>query len=137
VLPESARERSGAFLRRGRLHVRRLAPSQSKNKGRKAMPHPKNRLKLTGDTHLPDIGDLLDDADEVEVSIVEVDAQPRVYADGWVPSARDTMPEGKHSLPEPLMAVERTMEQRVVSTPWLAMGAALAFGFLVAKMLRR
>ena len=35
------------------------------------------------------------------------------------------------------MAVEQKVERRVVSTPWLAAGAALGFGFLVAKMLRR
>ena len=101
------------------------------------MPHPKNGLKLTGDTHLPDIGDLLGDADEVEVSVIDIDAPPRVYADGWIPGTPGTMPEETQSLPQPLMAVEETVERRVVSTPWLAVGAALGFGFLVAKMLRR
>ena len=104
------------------------------------MPHPKNRLKLTGDTHLPDIGDLLDDADEVELTVVEIGAQPRVYADGWVPGADDALlqaQEEKHSLPEPLMAVERKVERRVASPPWLEIGAGLGFGFVVAKMLRR
>jgi hypothetical protein len=105
------------------------------------MPHPKNRLKLTGDTHLPDVGDLLGDDDELEVAVVEIDAQPRVYADGWVPGTQEAIPEAPEqpepNLPEPLMAVERTVERRVVSTPWLAIGAALGFGFLVAKMLRR
>ena len=105
------------------------------------MPHhPKNGLKLTGDTHLPDVGDLLEEADEMELTAVEIDAQPRVYADGWTPSAEEPMPEAReegHSLPEPLMAVERKVERRVASTPWMAIGAALGFGFLVAKMLRR
>ncbi|MEJ8839543.1 hypothetical protein [Ramlibacter sp. AN1133] len=105
------------------------------------MPHhPKNRLKLTGDTHLPDVGGLLDDADERELTAAEIDAQPRVYADGWVPSEQDAMPEAqqeRHSLPEPLMALERKAQRRMASTPWLALGAALGFGFLVAKMLRR
>ena len=101
------------------------------------MPHPKNRLKLTGDTHLPDVGDLLGDADEVELTVDEIAAQPRVYADGWVPPAQEAVPPEQPSLPEPLMAVERKVERRVASTPWLAIGAALGFGFLVAKMLRR
>ena len=101
------------------------------------MPHPKNHLKLTGDTHLPDPGDLLEQGDELELAIVEIDAPARVYADGWVPSAEEALPEEKHSLPEPVMKVERAVERRVVATPWLAMGGALVFGFLVAKMLRR
>jgi hypothetical protein len=102
------------------------------------MPHPKNRLKLTGDTHLPDVGDLdlLGDADEPGIAVLEIDAQPRVYADGWV-SGADALPEQRHSLPEPLLQAEQAVERRVVSTPWLAMAGALAFGFLVAKMLRR
>ena len=100
------------------------------------MPHPKNRLKLTGDTHLPDIGDLLADADEIEITEVEIVAEPRVYADGWEPSAQELAPEEAHSLPEPLMAAQEQVERRVASTPWLAIGAALGFGFLVAKMLR-
>ena len=115
------------------------------------MPHhPKNRLKLTGDTHLPDVGDLLAGADEVELTVVEIDAPPRVYADGWVPDPHARRPEAApevlllaevpqpaRTLPAPLASVERKVERRVASTPWLAVGAALGFGFLVAKMLRR
>jgi len=102
------------------------------------MPHPKNRLKLTGDTHLPDVGDLLAQADELERDVVETQAQTRVYADGWLPPEQAAaMPEEQPMLPEPLLAAERTVERRVVSTPWLAAGAALAFGFVVAKLLRR
>ena len=100
------------------------------------MPHPKNRLKLTGDTHLPDVAELLEQADEVEVTIVEV-APARVYADGWVPSMEEALPEEKQGLPAPVMKVERAVERQVVATPWLAIGAALAFGFVVARMLRR
>ena len=100
------------------------------------MPHPKNRLKLTGDTHLPDVGDLLEQADEIEIAVVEI-APARVYADGWEPSAQALMPEENHILPEPVRKVERAVERRVAATPWLAVGAALTFGFLVAKMLRR
>jgi hypothetical protein len=102
------------------------------------MPHPKNRLKLTGDTHLPDIGDLLEQ-DDMELAVVHTPAP--VYADGWVPPAQQAMKdleEEKHrELPQPLVQVERKVERKVASTPWLAAGAALGFGFLVAKMLRR
>lgn len=108
------------------------------------MPHhPKNRLKLTGDTHLPDVGDLLERDDELELAAQDNDAQPRVYADGWMPPAQRAMQqlreekEQQHGLPAPLMQVERKVERKVASTPWLAVGAALGFGFLVAKMMRR
>jgi hypothetical protein len=105
------------------------------------MPHPKNRLKLTGDTHLPVPGDLLEQDDEMELAAVDIDNPPRVYADGWVPPAQQAMrdlEEEKHqALPQPLVQLERKVEQKVASTPWLAVGAALGFGLLVAKMLRR
>ena len=105
------------------------------------MPHPKNRLKLTGDTHLPDVGDLLEQDDEMELAAVHIDTPARVYADGWVPPAQlamqDLEEEKHHALPQPLEQVERTVERKVANTPWLAVGAALGFGFLVAKMLRR
>lgn len=103
------------------------------------MPHPKNRLKLTGDTHLPDVGDLLaqSEADDLDPDMAGGEAEPRVYADGWTPSSRQALPEESQGLAEPLLAAERKVERRVASTPWLAMGAALAFGFVVAKMLRR
>ena len=55
------------------------------------MPHPKNRLKLTGDTHLPDIGDLLERADADEPAVLEFDTEPRVYADGWTPSGAEAL----------------------------------------------
>jgi hypothetical protein len=88
---------------------------------------------------------MLAEADDIELTEAEIAAEPRVYADGWVPSADSAMaqpqpqpmPQEQHSLPEPLMAAEKKVERRVVSTPWLAAGAALGFGFLVAKMLRR
>jgi hypothetical protein len=105
------------------------------------MPHPKNRLKLTGDTHLPDVGDLLEQADDMEIAAADIDTEARVYADGWVPPAqqamRDLEEEKQHALPQPLLQVEREVERKVASTPWLAVGAALGFGLLVAKMLRR
>ena len=102
------------------------------------MPHPKNRLKLTGDTHLPDIPDLLDEREEADLASARFDAEPRVYADGWMPSApEDTMTEEAHLLPEPMVEAERKVQRQMVSTPWLAVGAALGFGFLVARMLRR
>jgi len=59
------------------------------------MPHPKNRLKLTGDTHLPDVGfEPIADDETVEMVMFVADTTdvpttaPRVYADGWTPRRR-------------------------------------------------
>jgi hypothetical protein len=97
------------------------------------MPHHKNRLKLTGDTHLPDVGlDYRLDDDEAEIIAVP---EPRVFADGYEPPAAQEMTEPQP--PTTVQKVEREVAQQTRRTPWLAVGGALAFGFLVAKMMRR
>lgn len=108
------------------------------------MPHPKNRLKLTGDTHLPDVTDLMAEADEIEIVAVEiVEAEPRVYADGYVPSPDPaSSSEQPRAAAEPqrtgaLAAVERRVEALPKRSPWLAVGAGLMFGWLVARLLSR
>ena len=103
------------------------------------MPHPKNRLKLTGDTHLPevgDLGDLIDQADELELTVVEV-APARVYADGWVPQSQPAPAEYGALAAQPVLPVEGRMQRRLAARPWLMAAAALGLGFVVAKMLRR
>ncbi len=105
------------------------------------MPHPKNRLKLTGDTHLPDVGlDLnLDDDEPMETA----EAQDALfYADGYVPGAAadtDQAPEAMDH-PEPPTVVQK-VEQKVAgqtrSTPLLMAGAGLLFGWMVMRLLRR
>lgn len=103
------------------------------------MPHPKNHLKLTGDTHMPDVGFEPLDGEPMEMLVfVEEEIQPRVYADGWVPPAQDTTgaepaaeePESK------TQAVVRKMERMPSKSPWLAMGAALLLGWMAARMFR-
>lgn len=102
------------------------------------MPHPKNRLKLTGDTHLPDILELdLKDDEPVEVVVVE-----RVYADGYVPPAEDPMLHMPEEMdhPEPpttVQKVEAKVARQTARTPLLMMGAGLLFGWMVMRVLRR
>ena len=107
------------------------------------MPSPKNRLKLTGDTHLPDprFDYVPDDDDSVEMLVVveEHTLAPRVYADGYVPPSAEaaSSPEPaapSHGIKEAAMQKVGALEAK---KPWLALGVALAFGWLVAKMLRR
>jgi hypothetical protein len=105
------------------------------------MPHPKNRLKLTGDTHLPDVGlDLNLDDDEPMEMLEAQDA--RFYADGYVPDAGAEMSQAPEAMdhPEPPTAVQK-VEQKVAgqtrSTPLLMAGAGLLFGWMVMRLLRR
>jgi hypothetical protein len=100
------------------------------------MPHPKNRLKLTGDTHLPDIDELLGPDDEVELVAVEViGVQPVAPAD--LPTAMAAaMPEQPTGVKGRLAAVEQRLERLPGRSPWLAIAAGLAFGWMVGRMLR-
>ena len=107
------------------------------------MPHPKNRLKLTGDTHLPDVGlDL--DLDDEPIDVAPGEEEVRVYADGYLPAAAvAAMPMATAS--QPMAApraqgvvgkLEREMERQASRTPLLAIGAALFVGWLLARKLR-
>lgn len=103
------------------------------------MPHPKNRLKLTGDTHLPDVGLDLNLDDDDQMDLLEAQDAP-FYADGYVPGAdRGQAPEAMDH-PEPPTAVQK-VEQKVAgqtrSTPLLMAGAGLLFGWMVMRLLRR
>ena len=107
------------------------------------MSHPKNRLKLTGDTHLPDVGlDL--DLDDEPIDVAPGEEEVRVYADGYLPAAAvAAMPMATAS--QPMAApraqgvvgkLEQEMERQASRTPLLAIGAALFVGLLLARKLR-
>lgn len=100
------------------------------------MPHPKNRLKLTGDTHLPDVGlDL--NLDDEELATIEA-LEPRFYADGYVPGAEMGAEEMDHpEAPTTVQKVEQKVAQQTRSTPLLMAGAGLLFGWMVMRLLRR
>jgi len=107
------------------------------------MPHPKNRLKLTGDTHLPDVGfEPIADDETVEMVMFVADTTdvpttaPRVYADGWTPPAAREQPATPRATRRVKAAVRRA-EQLPGRAPWLAIGGGLVVGWLVARMLRR
>lgn len=117
------------------------------------MPHPKNRLKLTGDTHLPgrdlDLDlDLDHDLDiEEDVAAASLDSEPRVYADGYVPTESPALQTAglQPVLPEPeshgvaamVDKVEDKAGRQAAKKPWVAIGSAIAVGFLLMKMVRR
>jgi hypothetical protein len=100
------------------------------------MPSPKNRFKSTGDTHMPDGRFDYMPGDDLSLDTLTAEErqvlEPRVYADGFVP------PEQDEAAAEPgiaAKAVDKVGEVEARS-PWLAIGAMLAFGWLVARMLR-
>ena len=106
------------------------------------MPHPKNRLKLTGDTHLPGRNldlDFMDDDDEgMDPVAMLQDNEPRVYADGYVPP-EPMMLEAAQPVPEEstIEKVEDQVGEQAAKAPWLAIGGAIALGFMVMRLVRR
>ena len=87
------------------------------------MPHRRNVIKLTGDTHPPEVADDLyeDDFDEELRSGYE---------------ARPVMASGREA-PSAMQAVSEQARDEVRRQPLLAMGLALAAGFVLMKLLRR
>lgn len=110
------------------------------------MRSPRNRIKLTGDTHLPDVGmDSSKEDDEADMLLVE---DVRVYADGYVPPAQpQTMvvalvpeelePVAGAEHPGRAQALERAAGRLESRKPWLTLGLGLAGGFLLMQTLRR
>ena len=111
------------------------------------MPHPKNRLKLTGDTHLPDAGLDMQFHDDEPIDMAVFEEEVRVYSDGYVPEVEPTSarvdPRSdrvQEPVPEPqgvAAKLEQKVERQTARTPLLAMSAALFFGWMVTRMLRR
>jgi hypothetical protein len=108
------------------------------------MPHPKNGVKLTGSTHPPEVGDdelLVVDGPDDGVPEVLVVEELRIYgdADGTAqpsPPAQDGT--AQWAFPESrTQKLKRRAGQVEARAPWLTIGGALLFGWLVAKMLRR
>ena len=98
------------------------------------MPSPKNRIKDTGDTHMPDARFDYMPEDDASLNTLTAEEQqvlePRVYADGFVRTEEDSAPEGLAD-----KAVD-TLGKVEARSPWLALGAMVAFGWLVTRMLR-
>ena len=102
--------------------------------------HPKNGLKLTGDTHLPDpLDDMRDDSDDATVLVVE---EVRVYADGYTPPApAETLAAlmEEPGAPEPtrMQRIERRAGRVGERAPWMLIAGGLLLGGMAARMLRR
>jgi hypothetical protein len=89
------------------------------------MPNPRNRLKLTGDTRLPDVGDLGDDVEliEEEVVVLEV-ATPQEESAAMAPMREHTRRRGM---------LDAAREQ-VRAKPVAALAGAFVLGLLLARI---
>jgi hypothetical protein len=109
------------------------------------MSHPKNRLKLTGDTHLPDVGFDTNLDDDEPIDVVLVEEELRVYATGDLPGAAAVAVPAAAELqvqPKPrthgiVGKLERKVARQTARTPLLAFSAGLFVGWMLARMLRR
>jgi len=100
--------------------------------------HPKNGLKLTGNTHLPDIADDMHGDDDAQMVLIE---EVRVYADGYAPSApEETIAalQEEPSVPEPsrVQRIERQAGRVGGRAPWVLMASGLLLGWMAARLLR-
>ena len=88
------------------------------------MPHPKNRLKLTGDTHPPEVEyDLLDADDEPLEPEQNVRSFTRRY---------DDQP-GMQLSPRPSLVMRRATP----AIPFKAIALTLATAYVLGRLLRR
>lgn len=106
------------------------------------MPHPKNGLKLTGSTHLPDVG--YDDGgidDELPRDQAIALEEARIYADGYVPPGEQQMPDPELSAmpaePTKVQKVETKLGHVEARAPWLTIGVGVTLGWMLLRMLRR
>jgi hypothetical protein len=93
------------------------------------MPHPKNHMKLTGDTHPPEVGYDLD----------ELDDRPSRYHDGYEPLQATAQEDEDRDEPRSGatgadgMAAARA---KVAASPLKMVAVALAVGFVLARLFR-
>ena len=100
--------------------------------------HPKNGLKLTGNTHLPDIADDMRGDDDAQMVLIE---EMRVYADGYAPPApEETIAalQEEPSVPEPsrVQRIERQAGRVGGQAPCVLMVSGLLLGWMAARLLR-
>ena len=89
------------------------------------MPNPRNRLKLTGDTHLPDVGDE-GGSDEDVLRFEPASAEDREEA------AAPDLIAATESAVDASRGVLQLVRDEVRARPVRALGAAFALGFVLA-----
>lgn len=109
------------------------------------MPNPNNRLKLTGDTHLPDVNDIEgrdDDLTQLDV-VTDIDdvamaARAEPMAGRISPSSHRTaaMPFDMGEIGNSISDYTESAREQVRNKPFATLGGAFALGFVLAKLFR-
>lgn len=101
------------------------------------MPHPKNRLKLTGDTHPPEVEFDLDlDLEDRETADFSSAPQPTLDEGGTPVRSRMQAPSAQPSFEAGTQRYFDAAREQVRAKPYASLGAAFAVGFLLAKLFR-
>jgi hypothetical protein len=99
------------------------------------MPHPKNRLKLTGDTHAPDVGyEHGDDDSDVADELITSAAQPEAAM--FDPAASGLPPAGHEVSAMSLEIAGGGWRDQVIARPLAALVGAFVLGYVVARIAR-
>lgn len=85
--------------------------------------HPKNHMKLTGDIHPPELGDDWGRDDDAELFGNEAALRSEILHKAEGGGRPQTLKKAGHEI--------------VLTQPLLVLGAALALGYIVTKLLRR
>ena len=102
------------------------------------MPSPKNRMKSTGDTHLPEVEFDMTDARASKDDMAEEEDNSRVFADGYVPPGTSAgSADAAGGVGSRGASMADTLREHATRSPLMMAGAVLAAGFVLAKLLRR
>lgn len=96
------------------------------------MPHPRKHLKLTGDTHPPELDYGFDDEVDEEEDREGDEPAPRLQPPRAGAIRRIRRAPAGATLQHPAARPQ----QRAGSRPWLILGAAAALGFVLYRALR-
>lgn len=104
------------------------------------MPHPKNHLKLTGDTHPPEVEfDLDTRLDDEDLDADLGGASSMLRADSGMGGRTAAMQPPAQQQMQLGASADRYFDaarEQVRSKPYATLGAAFALGFVLAKLFR-
>lgn len=101
------------------------------------MPSPKNRMKSTGDTHLPEVELDMTDAREPQDDTAAEEDTARVFADGYVPPGTSAGSADAAGRAGSGTSMADTLREHATKSPLMMAGAVLAVGYVLARLLRR
>lgn len=101
------------------------------------MPHPKGHVKLTGDTHPPELEWDADDMGTDEFSVPpEGDADQRGARRTALRAIREAAPPASTAPRSFQPDVLEQAREQVRASPWKVLGGAFLLGFVLVKLFR-